>query len=214
MSQDTRCWYYRAGWTCYRAGGNICYADTPTAINREHAILDADRCVAVNPSDTAPALIALDAQMVIRSARGERVVEAEDFFIGPRYGHHADDGSGPRRAADGDSNSGNVGRRAVLLREGARSECVGLPAAECGGGDNLRERPDRTHPNGGECCRGSTAAPACGRSGRRGHSLAARQTAERAGQIAIEGAEALRYNAYKIPLMRNLVKRAIRGSAT
>jgi xanthine dehydrogenase YagS FAD-binding subunit len=83
VSQDTRCWYYRAGWSCYRAGGNICYADTPTAINREHAILDADRCVAVNPSDTAPALIALDAQMVIQSARGQRVVEAENFFIGP-----------------------------------------------------------------------------------------------------------------------------------
>src|SRR5256885_9982186 len=31
VSQDTRCWYYRSGWTCYRAGGNICYADTPTA---------------------------------------------------------------------------------------------------------------------------------------------------------------------------------------
>ena len=90
------------------------------------------------------------------------------FLHRPRYGHHADDGSGPRRTADGDSNSGNVGRRAVLLREGARSKCVGLPAAERGGGDNLRERPDRTHPNGGECCRGSTAAPACGRSGRRG----------------------------------------------
>ena len=60
VSQDTRCWYYRAGWSCYRAGGNICYADTPTAINREHAILGADRCVAVNPSDTAPALIALE----------------------------------------------------------------------------------------------------------------------------------------------------------
>ena len=41
VSQDTRCWYYRGGWNCYRAGGNICYADTPTAINREHAILDA-----------------------------------------------------------------------------------------------------------------------------------------------------------------------------
>ena len=52
VSQDTRCWYYRAGWTCYRAGGNICYADTPTAINREHAIFDANRCVAVNPSIT------------------------------------------------------------------------------------------------------------------------------------------------------------------
>src|SRR6266481_4600471 len=83
VSQDTRCWYYRAGWTCYRAGGNICYADTPTAINREHAIFDASRCVAVNPSDTAPALIALDAKMVIRSSGGERVVNAENYFIGP-----------------------------------------------------------------------------------------------------------------------------------
>ena len=83
VSQDTRCWYYRAGWPCYRAGGNICYADTPQALNREHAIFDADRCVAVDPSDTAPALIALGAQIVIRGPRGERVVEAEDYFVGP-----------------------------------------------------------------------------------------------------------------------------------
>ena len=83
VSQDTRCHYYRAGWPCYRAGGNICYADTPTAINREHAILEADRCVAVSPSDTAPALIALDAEMVIRNSGGERVVAARDYFIGP-----------------------------------------------------------------------------------------------------------------------------------
>src|SRR3954452_19557738 len=84
VSQDTRCWYYRGGWICYRAGRNICYADTPTAINREHAIFDASRCVAVNPSDTAPALIALDAKMVIRSLRGgERIVDAEQYFIGP-----------------------------------------------------------------------------------------------------------------------------------
>src|SRR6266404_9641789 len=83
VSQDARCWYYRGGWNCYRAGGNICYADTPTAINREHAILGADRCVAVNPSDSAPALIALEAQMVIRSVKGERVVNAEDYFVGP-----------------------------------------------------------------------------------------------------------------------------------
>src|SRR6202161_4005950 len=36
VSQDARCWYYRAGWPCYRASGNICYADTPTGRNREH----------------------------------------------------------------------------------------------------------------------------------------------------------------------------------
>src|SRR3989441_6031852 len=83
VSQDTRCWYYRGGWDCYRAGGNTCYADTPTSVNREHAIFDADRCVAVNPSDTAPALVALDAKMVIRGPKGERTVDAEDYFIGP-----------------------------------------------------------------------------------------------------------------------------------
>src|SRR5256886_14131317 len=83
VSQDARCWYYRAGWPCYRASGNICYADTPEGRNREHAILHAERCVAVNPSDSAPALIALDAKFVLRTSKGERVVDAEDYFIGP-----------------------------------------------------------------------------------------------------------------------------------
>jgi xanthine dehydrogenase YagS FAD-binding subunit len=40
------------------------------------------------------------------------------------------------------------------------------------------------------------------------------ETAAMAGELAVEGAVALRYNAYKIPLMRNLVKRAIRGTST
>jgi xanthine dehydrogenase YagS FAD-binding subunit len=83
VSQDARCWYYRYGLNCYRAGGNTCYADTPSAMNREHALFDIDRCVAVSPSDAAPALIALDAKMVIRSAKGERVVDADKFFVPP-----------------------------------------------------------------------------------------------------------------------------------
>lgn len=83
VSQDARCWYYRSGMDCYRAGGSTCYADTPEGMNREHCLFGADRCVAVSPSDTAPALVALDASMVIRSADGERVVAAENFFIGP-----------------------------------------------------------------------------------------------------------------------------------
>jgi xanthine dehydrogenase YagS FAD-binding subunit len=37
------------------------------------------------------------------------------------------------------------------------------------------------------------------------------ETAKLAGDLAVEGAVPLRFNAYKIPLMRNLVKRAIRG---
>ncbi|MDP1932320.1 MAG: xanthine dehydrogenase family protein subunit M [Gammaproteobacteria bacterium] len=83
LAQDARCWYYRRGLSCYRAGGNLCYADTPQGMNREHAIFNASRCVAVTPSDTAPALVALEASMVIRSNTGERVISAEDFFVGP-----------------------------------------------------------------------------------------------------------------------------------
>ena len=83
VSQDVRCWYYRRGLQCYRAGGNLCYADTPEGQNREHALFNASRCVAVTPSDTGPALVALEATMVINSESGERTVAAEDFFIGP-----------------------------------------------------------------------------------------------------------------------------------
>ena len=83
VAQDTRCWYYRYGLPCYRAGGNTCYADTPSAMNREHTLFGADRCVAVTPSDSAPVLVALDAKMVIQNSNGERIVSAEEFFIGP-----------------------------------------------------------------------------------------------------------------------------------
>ena len=83
VSQDVRCWYYRRGLSCYRAGGNLCYADTPQGMNREHALFDTSRCVAAGASDTASALVALDASMVIRNSSGEQVISAENFFVGP-----------------------------------------------------------------------------------------------------------------------------------
>src|SRR3974377_736661 len=83
-SQDARCLYYRYGLPCYRAGGNTCFADTPEGVNREHALFDIDRCVAGTPSATAPALVALDAKFVLKSQKGERVIGAEEFFIGPK----------------------------------------------------------------------------------------------------------------------------------
>jgi xanthine dehydrogenase YagS FAD-binding subunit len=210
VSQDTRCWYYRSGWSCYRAGGNICYADTPTAINREHAILDADRCVAVNPSDTAPALVALDAQMVIVSSRGERIVNAEDYFIGP----------------------GTDITRMTVLAPGELLTAIRIPATWAGAQFYFEKARDRNvwdFPllNVASAARYSGQAfesvrvvvNAAAARPLRLHAVEAAvvgkprndQTADLAGQIAIQGAQPLRYNGYKIPLMRNLVKRAIRG---
>jgi xanthine dehydrogenase YagS FAD-binding subunit len=211
VGQDTRCWYYRSGWSCYRAGGNICYADTPTAINREHAILEANRCVAVNPSDTAPALIALDAQMVIRSASGERVLSAEEFFVGPAIDI----------------------TRMTVLRPGELLTTIRIPATWAGAQfyfEKIRDRNVWDFPliNVASAIRfsGTTiqqmrlaVGAVAARPLRLAHVEAAvagkprsEETAAMAGELAVEGAVALRYNGYKIPMMRNLVKRAIRGT--
>ena len=208
LNQDTRCWYYRDGWTCYRAGGNICYADTPASMNREHAILEADRCVAVNPSDTAPALIALDAQMVIQSSSGERVVNAEDFFIGP---------------------STDITRMSVL-QPGDLLTTIRVPATFAGAHfyfEKVRDRQVWDFPlvnvasailaNNGIIEEARIAvngvAPRPLRmtaveNALRGESLDD-TTAERVSELAVRGAKPLRHNAYKIPMMRNLVKRSI-----
>ena len=212
VSQDTRCWYYRSGWSCYRAGGNICYADTPTAINREHAILQQDRCVAVSPSDTAPALIALDAEMVIRSKGGERVVKAEDYFLGPQIDI----------------------QHMTVLRPGELLTAIRIPATWANASfywEKIRDRNVWDFPlvNVAAALKvsGQTISDvrlAVGAVAARPLRLTAveaatkgkartEETASAAGELAIEGATALRYNAYKIPLMRNLVKRAIRGHA-
>ena len=211
VSQDTRCWYYRGGWTCYRAGGNICYADTPTSVNREHAIFNADRCVAVNPSDTAPALVALDAQMVIKSARGERVVPAEEYFVGP----------------------GIDITRMTVLAPGELLTSIRIPATWAGAQfyfEKVRDRQAWDFPlvNVASALKGSNAkidaarivVGAVAATPKRLPNVEQavigkprdEQTADMAGKMAVDGAVALRYNGYKLPLMRNLVKRAIRGS--
>jgi xanthine dehydrogenase YagS FAD-binding subunit len=213
LTQDTRCWYYRAGWSCYRAGGNICYADTPQALNREHAIFEADRCVAVNPSDTAPALMALDASMVVRGPDGERVIAAEDYFIGP----------------------GTDIMRMTALRPGELLTAIRLPATWAGAQFYFEKIRDR---NVWDFALVSVASAmvASGTTIERMrlvvNGVAARplrlaaveqlvagrprneETAAAAGERAIQGAQPLRHNAYKVPLMRNLVKRAIRGVET
>jgi xanthine dehydrogenase YagS FAD-binding subunit len=210
ISQDARCHYYRAGWPCYRAGGNICYADTPTGRNREHAILNADRCVAVNPSDSAPALIALDAKFVIRGSKGERVVDAEDYFIGP----------------DIDITRLNI------LRPGDLLTAIRIPPTFAGAQFYFEKIRDRNvwdfallnvasamKVSGGNidsiriAVNGAAARPLrlkAVEDAVRGKPRNA-ATGESGGKLAVNGAVPLQFNAYKIPLMRNLVKRAIAG---
>jgi len=212
VSQDARCWYYRGGWPCYRAGGNICYADTPTGLNREHAIFDANRCVAVNPSDTAPALIALDAKFVVRTPKGEKVVDAENYFIGP----------------------GIDITRMTILKPGDLLTAIRIPPTWSGAQfyfEKVRDRASWDFPLVNVAAAMKTSGSTIQQIRIAVNGVAAHpvrltavedavtgkprneETAEMAGQIAIRGAEPLQYNGYKVPLLRNLVKRAIRGGA-
>lgn len=212
LCQDTRCWYYRDGLPCYRAGGNTCYADTPKGMNREHCLFNASRCVAVTPSDTAPALVALEAQMVIRNAGGERVVEAEDFFIGP--------------AVDI--------QRMTVLEPGEILTAVRIPGTWAGASYYFEKIADRNTWDFALVSVASVARLAggkiektriaCGGVSCTPHRLAPvedlvagepinEELAEIAGQSASRGATPLNFNHFKVPLIQNLVKRAIRSYA-
>jgi xanthine dehydrogenase YagS FAD-binding subunit len=78
ICQLTRCWYFRNPdnrFNCIRKGGKKCYAITGE--NRYHSIFGAVKgCAAVNPSDTAPALVALNAKI----KTNKRMIEAENFW--------------------------------------------------------------------------------------------------------------------------------------
>ena len=208
VSQDVRCWYYRRGLNCYRAGGNLCYADTPEGMNREHALFGASRCVAVNPSDTGPALVALEAQMVIDSESGQRLVAAEDFFIGPdvdirhttvlRPGEILTAVRIPAKWANADFYFEKVADRkswdfslvsisaAMRIQDGnIQDSRILIGAVEC--------KPRRLR----EVERSIQGKPRSS------------DTAAQVAGMASQGAKPLNFNHFKMPLMNNLVKRAL-----
>jgi xanthine dehydrogenase YagS FAD-binding subunit len=211
LNQDARCWYYRYGVDCYRAGGNSCYADTPEGQNREHCLWGADRCVAVSPSDVAPTMVALNSRMVVRSATGEREVAAENYFIGPEI---------------------NI-ERMTVLQPGEIMTAVRIPGEWANARFYFEKVADRNtwdfplvnissamFVENGMISRIRMAAGAVQCTPRRltvveevvTGSAPDEETAALAGQAAVRGATPLNFNHFKIPLLENLVKRAIRDA--
>jgi len=208
VSQDVRCWYYRRGLDCYRAGGNLCYADTPQGMNREHSLFESSRCVAASPSDTAPALVALDATMVIQSTAGERTLAAQDYFVGPAIDI----------------------LKTTALRPGEILTAVRIPSTWANATFYFEKVADRNvwdfplvniaaafKVSGGviEDSRIVCGAVQCTprrvtnvENAIRGQAKNS-TTAESVAESATEGARELAHNGFKVPLMQNLVKRAI-----
>jgi xanthine dehydrogenase YagS FAD-binding subunit len=83
INQRPRCWFFRGeDFNCYKKGGDFCYS--VTGDNTYHAIIGGELCYIVHPSDTATALLALNASAKVAGPSGTRDVLFDNYFHGPR----------------------------------------------------------------------------------------------------------------------------------
>jgi xanthine dehydrogenase YagS FAD-binding subunit len=206
VCQRPWCWYFRNGFKCLKNGGNICYS--ASGENQFHAIFGGGPSYIVHPSDTAPALVALDAKFLVTGPAGERLVPASEFFTLPRV---------------------DAARENVLAKNEILAG-IHLPAARAGVKSVYHKVLDReswTHAvvsvavvleMDKEKCRSARivlggVAPIPWRLPKVEAMLIGQritpELAAKAGEAAIEGARPLAKNKYKVPLTKAVVKRTL-----
>jgi xanthine dehydrogenase YagS FAD-binding subunit len=206
VCQRPWCWYFRNGFPCLKNGGKICFS--ASGENQLHAIFGGGPSYIVHPSDTAPALVALDAEFHIAGPSGERTVPASGFFQLPRV---------------------DASRENVLSRDEVLT-AVRLPAPRPGTRSTYHKILDReawTHAvvsaaivlvMDHDVCRSARivlggVAPIPWRLPKVEAMLAGQritpELAAQAGVAAIEGAQPLAKNKYKVPLTKGVVKRTL-----
>jgi xanthine dehydrogenase YagS FAD-binding subunit len=206
VCQRPWCWYYRNGFKCLKNGGNRCFS--VDGENAFHAIFGGGPSYIVHPSDTAPALVALDATFTLNGASGRRVVPAAEFFTLP---------------------SVNAARENVL-RDGEVLESVWIPAPGHAVKSTYHKIMDReawTHAVVSaaivlemekDVCRSARivlggVAPIPWRLPEVEKLLAGTRVtpelAAQAGEAAVAGARPLAKNGYKVPLTRAMVTRTL-----
>jgi xanthine dehydrogenase YagS FAD-binding subunit len=211
ICQRPFCWYFRsANFNCLRKGGQVCY--TVTGDGRFHAILGAGPSFIVHPSDTAPALVALNAQITIAGPAGEKTLPLEKFFVLPQVDF----------------------RRENILKPGEIVTEIFVPQPRSGSKGyyyKLRERQAWDHAivsvativqSAGGTAREARVvlggvAPIPWRAAKAEEFLRGKKideaTAQRAGEIALEGARPLKDNGYKVGLAKALIQRGLLASA-
>jgi xanthine dehydrogenase YagS FAD-binding subunit len=211
VCQRPWCWYFRNGFPCLKNGGDTCFSIVGD--NRFHAIFGGGPSYIVHPSDTAPALVALDAKFRIVGSSGERVVPAADFFVLPLK---------------------DAAKENVLAADEVLAG-VQLPPAPSGRRSAYNKVLDReawTHAvvsaavvldMDNEICKGARVvlggvAPIPWRLPNVERLLTGQritpELAAKAGEAAIVGAQKLSKNAYKLPMTKALVRRTVLALAT
>ncbi|HEY7287582.1 MAG TPA: FAD binding domain-containing protein [Vicinamibacterales bacterium] len=208
VCQRPWCWYYRNGFPCLKNGGNRCFSIDGE--NQFHAIFGGGPSYIVHPSDTAPALVALDATFKISGSAGERTIPASEFFVLPK-----DDA-----------------KRENVLKDDEVLSAVVLPNASATMKSTYYKVMDReawTHAIvsaavvmsiDGQVCRDARVvlggvAPIPWRvpdveKMLKGQRITS-ELAAKAGAAAVQGARPLGKNAYKVPMTEAMVARTIQS---
>lgn len=210
LLQRPRCWYFRGEYDCWLKGGERCFAREGE--NQHHAIFQPAPCVAVHPSDLAPALLAVEARVLMQGPAGSRVIPLADLFAPPTDDRRSETRLAPDevitelhippqpedargvylKAMDrGAWAFALVGAAAQLaLRDGK----VAQARLVLGSVANVPWRATAAE----DTLRGQAVTP---------------ELAERAAERALADATPLAHNAYKVPLARELLRRAILQAA-
>jgi xanthine dehydrogenase YagS FAD-binding subunit len=211
VCQRPWCWYFRNGFLCFKAGGNTCFSITGE--NQFHAIFGGGPSFIVHPSDTAPALVALDARFRIVGPKGERMIPATDFFILPKQNAARENSLGDDEVlASIELPAAGPGRRSkyhkVLDREAWTHAVVSAAVVLDMDKDVCRAArvvlggvapiPWRV-PEAERLLSGQRVTP---------------ELAAKVAATAVAGATPLAKNAYKVPLTREIVQRTVLGLAT
>jgi xanthine dehydrogenase YagS FAD-binding subunit len=210
ICQRPFCWYFRSShFNCLRKGGQVCY--TVTGDGRFHAILGGGPSYIVHPSDTAPALVALGAQIKIAGPAGEKTMPLEKFFVLPSVDF----------------------KRENVLNPGEIVTEIYVPIPKPGSKGfyhKVRERLAWDHAivsvatvvqsSGGVVREARVVlggvAPIPWRAAGAEEFLRGKKldeaNAQKAGEIALEGAKPLKDNVYKIAMAKLLVQRGLLAS--
>jgi xanthine dehydrogenase YagS FAD-binding subunit len=204
LCQRPRCWYFRsADFDCLKKGGHTCYA--PEGENAYHAVFGGGPCYIVHPSNCAPPLMAAGAQLVVRSADGERTIPLTEFFVLP-----AD-----RLREENVLQEGDVITEVIVPAFPSQSATI-----------EIREKQSFDWPlaiasaarmeNGWKVCLGAVAPipwMAEGANDVLGNKDVTPELAKEAGEAVAQGAAPLSGNAYKVKLIAVAVERALKKAA-
>ena len=210
LCQRPFCWYFRSSnFNCLRKGGEICY--TVTGDSRFHAILGGGPSYIVHPSDTAPALVALNAQVKIAGPTGEKTIPLEKFFVLPSVDFKRENILKPAEIVTEIDvpypKSGSKGYYHKVRERLAWDHAI-VSVATVIESSNGVVREARVVLGG--------VAPIPWRASKAEEFLRSKkideETAQQASEIALEGAKPLKDNVYKVGMSKSLIQRALLAS--